>query len=51
MLPNPVEISHKWVLKTSNDQELEFYAIFFDGSEEGPFEVPPGCTKVSVTRQ
>ena len=29
-------------------QESAFYAILFNESEEGPFEVPPGHTKVGV---
>ena len=44
-LPKPVEISYEWVLKIFNDQEPGFYARLFDESEEGPYEVPPVCTK------
>ena len=29
-------------------QEPEFYARLFDEWEEGPFDVPPGCTNVGV---
>ena len=42
ILPNPVEISHKWVLKYLRYQEPYFYFRFFDESEKGSFEVPPG---------
>ena len=29
-------------------QEPAFYARLFDEWEKGPFDVPPGCTKVGV---
>ena len=46
--PKPVEISHEWVLPNINYQEPEHYTRLFDESEEGPFEVPPGCTTVGA---
>ena len=44
-LPNPVELSHVWVLEIFKYQEPEFYYILFDESENGPLEAPPGSTK------
>ena len=49
-LPNPVEISHYWVLKNSKYQDPEFYDILFDEYEESLFGVPPGHTKVDVIK-
>ena len=39
-LPNPVEISHEWLLTNFKHQEPEFYARLFDYSEEGTSEGP-----------
>ena len=44
-LPNPVELSHKYVLTNFKYEELEFYSRLFDESEKGPFELPPVFTK------
>ena len=44
-LPNPVELSHKWVLTNLKYQELEFYYRFFDESDKVPFEFTPVCTE------
>ena len=41
-LPNPVELSHKWVLKICKYQEPSFDARLFYGSEEGLFGFPIG---------
>ena len=43
-----VELSHTWVLINFKYQETELYSILFDELEEGPFEIPPGRTKVGV---
>ena len=45
-ITNPVELSHKWELINFEYQETESYARLFDESEEGSFEVSPGCTKL-----
>ena len=50
-LPNNVEQSHQQTLKIFKDQEPPFYAILFDDSEGGPFEVPPGHMRVGVIRK
>ena len=42
------DTSKKWVLKNLKYQEPAFYARLFDDSEEGPFEVSPGHTKVGM---
>ena len=47
----PVELWHAWVLENFNNQKPEFYARWFDESEEGSFEVPPGWTKVGLIRK
>ena len=44
ILPKHVDLSHEWVLEMFKYQEPAFHAILFDKSEEGLFEVPPGCT-------
>ena len=48
ILPNPAELLHNWVLTSFKHQEPAFYTRLFDDPEEGPFEVPPCCTKVGV---
>ena len=50
-LPKPIELSHKWILKNFNYKEPLFYTILFNDSEAGPFEVPPGHTKVYLIRK
>ena len=42
--PNPVELSHEWVLTDLKYQEPEFYSIFFDELLKKHFEVPPRRT-------
>ena len=49
--PKPVELSHEWVLKMFKYREPEIYARWFDESEKGPFEVPPGRTKKQKKRK
>ena len=39
------------VLTNFKHQESAFYALLFNKSEEGPFEVPPCRTKVGVIRK
>ena len=39
------------VIKKLNYQEPLFYAVLFDDSKEGAFEVTPGHTKVAVIRK
>ena len=48
---NTVEPSPEWVLNHFKYQDPNFYAILFDVSEEGPFEVTPGRTKVELIRK
>ena len=50
-LQNPVELSHGWVLKISNQHELAFHMRVLDDSEESPFEISSGCTKVDLIRK
>ena len=50
-LPNNVEQSHQQTLKNFKDQEPPFYAILFDDSEGGSFEVPPDHMRVGVIRK
>ena len=45
ILPNPVELSHKWIKTDFKYQESEFYYILFDELENRPFDVPTGHTK------
>ena len=47
-LPNPVELSHEWVLTNFNHQESAFYEILFYESKEGTFEVQSGRPKSAV---
>ena len=49
-LPN-VELSHELALKNFKPKETAFYTRLFNKSDEGPFEVPPCRTKVSVMRK
>ena len=49
-IPKPVVLSHDWIKNNVKYQEPEFYSIFFDESENGPFEVPPGHTKTYDTK-
>ena len=51
ILTNTVELSHEWILINFKYQEPEFYARIFDESEDGYFEVPPGCIKVGIIRK
>ena len=43
-------MSHKWVLANLKYQDTNIYAILFDESKEGPFQVPADRTKVGVIR-
>ena len=47
-LPKIVELSHEWVLIHFKYQEPKFYSRLVHNSEEGSFEVSPGCMKVGV---
>ena len=50
-IQNPVELTHKCVSKVFKYQEPFVYAIFLYESEEDPFQVLPGRTKVGVIRK
>ena len=44
-LPKHVELTHDCIKTNLNYQKPKFYSGLFDESDNGPFEVPPGCTK------
>ena len=43
-IPKPAELTYKCIKKKIKYQEPEFYYRFFDDSEKGLFELPPGRT-------
>ena len=48
ILPNPVELSHHWVLTNFNYRDPSLYDRLFDESEEVTFEVTPGRKNVGI---